>query len=92
MKDFSPHAILHSPLTPDASMEALINLICSGKEGPVTPRSGGRSRPWRARYSSTAPWSRPSSFTSSAAAGLLLTMPRVRGPGRRTRPGPFFHE
>ncbi len=36
MKDFSPHAILHSPLTPDASVEALINLICSGKEGPVT--------------------------------------------------------
>ncbi len=38
MKDFSPHAILRSPLTPDRAVEALINLslIYSGGAGPVT--------------------------------------------------------
>ncbi len=38
MKDFSPHAILRSPLTPDQSVENPISsrLICSGTDGPVT--------------------------------------------------------
>ncbi len=37
MKDFSPHAILRSPLTPDETVEGLIqdSLISSNGEGPV---------------------------------------------------------
>ena len=36
MKYFSPHAILYSPLTPDETVEALINWSCSEKGDPVT--------------------------------------------------------
>ena len=37
MKDFSPHAILRSPLTPDETVEGLIqdSLNSSNGEGPV---------------------------------------------------------
>jgi hypothetical protein len=37
MKDFSPHAILRSPLTPDETVEGLIrdSLTSSNGEGPV---------------------------------------------------------
>ena len=60
MKDFSPHAILRSPLTPDETAERLIQdaLIRRGGKGPVIlliepvlpTRKGERSSPerWRA--------------------------------------------
>ena len=58
MKDFSPHAILRSPLTPDETVEGLIrdSLASSNGEGPVILLIEPLSLAPRDEPSSLKPW------------------------------------
>ena len=58
MKDFSPHAILCDPLTPDSTVEGLIrdSLASSNGEGPVILLIEPCSEPPRDQASSQRPW------------------------------------
>ena len=58
MKDFSPHVILRSPLTPAETVEGLIrdSLTSSGGEGPVVLFIDPLSPTWRVEPSSQRRW------------------------------------